>query len=47
MEVHFTPETEEKLTQRARQQGRALDEVVQDLVPRYFEEEVVIGRQLR
>lgn len=39
MEVHFNSDLQEKLTQRATQQGRKLDETVQDVVARYFEEE--------
>jgi predicted transcriptional regulator len=39
MEVHFTPELEAKLTRSAAQQGRNPDEVVQDVLRRYFEEE--------
>jgi predicted transcriptional regulator len=39
MEVHFNPDLQAKLTQRATQQGRKLDETVQDVVARYFEEE--------
>jgi predicted transcriptional regulator len=39
MEVHFDPDVQAKLTQRATQQGRAPDEFVQDVVARYFEEE--------
>jgi len=39
MEVHFAPDLQAKLTQRATQQGRNPDEVVQDVVARYFEEE--------
>jgi predicted transcriptional regulator len=39
MEVHFNPALQAKLTQRATQQGRKLDETVQDVVARYFEEE--------
>jgi predicted transcriptional regulator len=39
MEVHFAPDLQAKLAQRATQQGRALDETVQDVVARYFEEE--------
>lgn len=39
MEVHFTPDLQARLTQRATQEGRALDETVQDVVARYFEEE--------
>ncbi len=39
MEVHFNPDLQAKLTQRATQQGRNLDETVQDVVARYFEEE--------
>ena len=39
MEVHFNPDLQAKLTRRATQQGSALDETVQDVVARYFEEE--------
>lgn len=39
MEVHFTPDLQSKFTQLANQQGRKLDETVQDVVARYFEEE--------
>ncbi len=39
MEVHFDPDLQAKLTERATQQGRNPDEVVQDVVARYFEEE--------
>lgn len=39
MEVHFNPDLQDRLTQRAAQQGRTLDETVQDVVARYFEEE--------
>ncbi len=39
MQVHFTPELEAKLSQSAAQQGRGPDELVQELVARYFEEE--------
>jgi predicted transcriptional regulator len=39
MEVHFPPETEAKLTHSAAQQGRAPDEIAQEIVTRYFEEE--------
>lgn len=39
MEVHFNPDLQDRLTQRASQQGRNLDETVQDVVARYFEEE--------
>jgi predicted transcriptional regulator len=39
MEVHFNPDLQAKLTQRATRQGRNLDETVQDVVARYFEEE--------
>jgi len=39
MEVHFSPELEAKVTQSAVQQGRRPDEVVQDVVSRYFDEE--------
>lgn len=39
MEVRFSPELEARLSQRASQQGRNTDEVVQDVVARYFEGE--------
>ena len=39
MEVRFPPETEAKLTHSAAQQGRAPDEIAQEIVTRYFEEE--------
>ncbi|HTS60369.1 MAG TPA: hypothetical protein VMH28_00010 [Candidatus Acidoferrales bacterium] len=39
MEVHFNDDLQTRLAQRAAQQGRQLDEVVQDVVARYFEEE--------
>jgi predicted transcriptional regulator len=39
MEVHFNPDLQARISQRAAQQGRNLDETVQDVVARYFEEE--------
>jgi predicted transcriptional regulator len=39
MEVHFPPELEAKLTESAAQQGRNPDELVKDVLARYFEEE--------
>ena len=39
MEVHFPPETEAKLAYSAAQQGRAPDEIAQEIVTRYFEKE--------
>jgi predicted transcriptional regulator len=39
MEVYFTPELEERLAQFAAQQGRAPDELVRQVVSRYFDEE--------
>ena len=39
MEVHFLPDLQARLDERANQQGRNLDEVVQDVVAHYFEEE--------
>jgi predicted transcriptional regulator len=39
MQVHFTPELEAKLAQSAAQQGRNPDELVQQVVARYFDEE--------
>jgi hypothetical protein len=38
MEVHFTRELETKLEHSAAQQGRNPDELVQDVLTRYFEE---------
>jgi hypothetical protein len=46
MEVHFTPELEAKLTHSAAQQGRHPDELVQDVLTRYFEEEAASGAAL-
>ncbi len=42
MEVHFTPELEEKLAQSAAQQGRRPDELVQEVLARHFDEEARI-----
>jgi len=39
MEVHFSPELEAKLTHSAAQQGRNPDELVQDVVSRFVDEE--------
>ena len=39
MEVHFAPDLQARLAHRASQEGRNLDETVQDVVARYFEEE--------
>jgi predicted transcriptional regulator len=39
MEVQFNPDLQARLTQRASQQGVKLNEVVQDVVARYFEGE--------
>jgi predicted transcriptional regulator len=39
MEVHFSPDLQAPLTRRATQEGRNLDETVQDVVARYFKEE--------
>ena len=39
MEVHFTLEQEAKLAQSAAQQGRNPDELVRQVVARYFDEE--------
>lgn len=46
MEVHFNPDLEVRLTQRAAQQGRSFDEMVQDVVTRYFEEEGRLSKPL-
>jgi predicted transcriptional regulator len=39
MEVNFTPELEAKVAQSAAKQGRNPDELVQEVVAQYFEEE--------
>jgi hypothetical protein len=39
MEVHFTPELEARLAPSAAQQGCNPDDLLQDVVTRYFEEE--------
>ena len=39
MEVHFNADLQARLTERAAQEGRNLDETAQDVVARYFEEE--------
>jgi predicted transcriptional regulator len=39
MEVHVTGELEAKLTHSAARQGRNPDDLVQDVLTRYFEEE--------
>jgi len=41
MEVRVTGELEAKLTHSAAQQGRAPDDLVQDVLTRYFEEEAL------
>ena len=39
MEVHFAPEIEKKIAQSAAQQGRNPDELVRQVLARYFDEE--------
>jgi predicted transcriptional regulator len=39
MEVHFNPDLQTRLTQRATQQGRNPDEWVQDVVARHLDDE--------
>ena len=39
MEVRLSPDIEAKLTQSAAQQGRNPDELVREVLSRYFEEE--------
>jgi len=39
MEVQLTPELESRLTHLAAQQGRVADELVQDILTRYLEDE--------
>ena len=38
MEVHFTPDTQARLEQMARDSGRRRDELVEDAVSGYFDE---------
>jgi predicted transcriptional regulator len=40
MEVHLTPDLQAKLMSSAAQQGRNPDELVQDVIARYLDEEV-------
>jgi predicted transcriptional regulator len=40
MELHVTGQLEAKLTESAARQGRNPDELVEDVLTRYFEEEV-------
>ncbi len=47
MEVHFTPELEEKLAQSAAQQGRKPDELVQEVLARYFDEQTRFAEAVR
>jgi len=46
MEVHFTPELEEKLTELAVQAGLGTDELVHDVVAGYVEELADVRRML-
>ena len=39
MEVHFTPEQEARLVESATQQGRDPDELIRQVLGRYFDEE--------
>jgi hypothetical protein len=39
MEVHFAPELESKLAHSAARQSRNPDELMQDVISRYFEDE--------
>ncbi|HKD04841.1 MAG TPA: hypothetical protein VKB79_02970 [Bryobacteraceae bacterium] len=39
MEVHFSPETEARLTRSAAQQGRAANDLAQEIITRFFEDE--------
>ena len=43
MEVHFPPDIQEKLATSAAKQGRNPDELLQDVVARYFREEACLG----
>ena len=46
MEVNFTPEQEAQLAQSAARQGRNPDELVRQVVARYFEEALERGEYL-
>ena len=37
--MHFSPELEARIADRANQEGRGVDETVQQVVAQYFEEE--------
>jgi predicted transcriptional regulator len=39
MDVHLTPETEANLARSAARQGRTADEIAQEIIAHYFEEE--------
>jgi len=39
MEVRFTPELEEKLTQSAARHGERPDDLIQEVLAQYFEQE--------
>ena len=39
MQIHFTPELEAQLTQSAEKHGQQPDELVQQVVAQYFDEE--------
>jgi predicted transcriptional regulator len=47
MEVHFPPELEAKLVHSAAQQGRNPDQLLQDAVIRYFEEEARFAESVK
>lgn len=47
MEVHVTGELESKLTDIAAKQGRNPDDLVQDVLTRYFEEEARFAEAVR
>jgi predicted transcriptional regulator len=47
MELHVTGELEAKLTHSAAQQGRNPDDLVQDVLTRYFEEEARFSDAVR
>ena len=47
MEVHFSPETEIKLTQAAAQSGRAAEEYVRDLVERFLNDDIEFREAVR
>jgi predicted DNA-binding protein len=46
MEVHLTPETEEKLKDLSAQSGRGTDDLVEDAMAGYFDEALQVREML-